>query len=149
MTLQERLTYLDKQFDFINHPEDFDFNLSPERVAYRNEALRTKNRDLYTGYLADHFPDEMAAELDRFDKTAAKLRQVSPEEAEDIFRSKGINLLQSDLSYHEADAIYKLLKVADEDLPWHLEGSTTDLLNSKVRPSTVLQQKRNIWLITE
>lgn len=149
MTLEERIDNLDRQFGFIANPEDFDFNLSPGRIAYRNEALRTKNRDLYTAYLADHFPNEMAAELKRFDEILPKLRRVTKGEAEDIFRERGINLLQADFSAKDEDSIFKMLKVADEDLNWHLEGSDTDLLNNKARPSTVLNNLEHLWLLID
>lgn len=149
MTLQARLENLDRKFGFINNPEDFDFNLSPERIAYRNEALRTKDRDLYTAYLADHFPNEMAAELKRFDELLPKIRRVSKDEAEDIFRAKGINLLQADFSAKDEDSIFKMLCVAEEDLNWHLEGSDTDVLNSKARPISVLNNLDQLWLIID
>ncbi|WKK60184.1 MULTISPECIES: hypothetical protein [unclassified Sphingobacterium] len=149
MTLQARLENLDRKFGFINNPEDFDFNLSPERIAYRNEALRTKDRDLYTAYLADHFPNEMAAELKRFDELLPKIRRVSKDEAEDIFRAKGINLLQADFSAKDEDSIFKMLSVAEEDLNWHLEGSDTDVLNSKARPISVLNNLDQLWLIID
>ncbi len=148
MTLQERIDYFDRQFGFRAHPEDFDFYLSPERIAYKNEALRQQDRKLYVGYLADNFPDEMEQELKSFDELSNRLKQLSKEEAEQLFRDKGINLLQSDLSYKDPDAIYKLLKVADEDLNWHLEGSEEDLVNGKVRPNTVLQLHPRIWVLT-
>ena len=77
MTLQERIDYFDRQFGFRAHPEDFDFYLSPERIAYKNEALRQKDRNLYVGYLADNFPDEMEQELQSFDELSNRLKQLS------------------------------------------------------------------------
>lgn len=146
-TLEQRIEELNKQFGFREHPEDFNFELNPERIAYKNEALRTKNRDLYASYLADNYPKEMDRELSDFDTKANKLIQISKDEAEQLFQENKINMLKSDISFKDPDAIFQMKKVNDEDLDWHLEGHETDLLNGNSKPYEALEGKSNIWLL--
>jgi len=146
-TLEQRIDELNRQFGFREHPEDFNFELNPERIAYKNEALRTKNRDLYTAYLADNYPKQMDKELADFDRISSKLVLMNKDEAESLFENNKINLLKSDISFKDPDAIFQLKKVNDEDLNWHLEGHETDLLNGNSRPSEALEGKSAIWLI--
>ena len=49
----------------------------------------------------------------------------------------------------DEDSIFKMLSVAEEDLNWHLEGSDTDVLNSKARPISVLNNLDQLWLIID
>lgn len=146
-TLEQRIEELNRHFGFREHPEDFNFELNPERIAYKNEALRTKNRDLYASYLADNYPGEMDRELADFDSKANSLIQVSKDEAEQLFADNKINMLKSDISYKDPDAIFQMKKVNEEDLNWHLEGHETDLLNGNSRPFEALEGKSNIWLL--
>ncbi len=146
-TLEQRIEELNKQFGFREHPEDFNFELNPERIAYKNEALRTKNRDLYASYLADNYPREMDRELADFDTKANKLIQISKDEAEQLFQENKINMLKSDISFKDPEAIFQMKKVNDEDLEWHLEGHETDLLNGNSKPYEALEGKSNIWLL--
>ncbi|WP_313189079.1 hypothetical protein [Sphingobacterium sp.] len=146
-TLEQRIEELNRQFGFREHPEDFNFELNPERIAYKNEALRTKNRDLYASYLADNHSREMDRELADFDQKANNLIQVSKDEAEQLFADNKINMLKSDISFKDPDAIFQMKKVNEEDLNWHLEGHETDLLNGNSRPYEALEGKSNIWLL--
>ncbi|WP_312697595.1 hypothetical protein [Sphingobacterium mizutaii] len=146
-TLEQRIEELNRHFGFREHPEDFNFELNPERIAYKNEALRTKNRALYASSLADNYPREMDRELADFDSKANSLIQVSKDEAEQLLADNKINMLKSDISYKDPDAIFQMKKVNEEDLNWHLEGHETDLLNGNSRPFEALEGKSNIWLL--
>lgn len=146
-TLEQRIDELNRQFGFKENPEDFNFELNPERIAYKNEALRTKNRDLYNEYLADNYPREMEREMRDFDNKANTLVQVSKEEAEQLFADNKINMLKSDISYKDPDAIFQMKKINEEDLNWHLEGHESDLLNGNSRPYEALEGKSEIWLL--
>lgn len=146
-TLEQRIEELNRQFGFKENPEDFNFELNPERIAYKNEALRTKNRTLYNTYLAEHYPRELEKELADFDKKANALVLISKDEAEQLFNEQKINLLKSDISYKDPDAIFQLKKVNEEDLNWHLDGHESDLLNGNSTPREALEGKREIWII--
>lgn len=146
-TIEQRIEQLNKKFGFKENPEDFNFELNPERIAYRNEALRTGNRDLYSSYLADHYPNQLAHEMTSFDERANKLIQINKDDAKQLFLDKKINLLTSDFSYRDQDAIFQMKSVNDEDLNWHLEGHETDVLNVNSTPQEALEGKSSIWLI--
>ncbi|MGO1245147.1 MAG: hypothetical protein ACTJHT_08425 [Sphingobacterium sp.] len=146
-TLEQRLAQLDKQFEFKENPEDFNFELNPERLAYKNEALRTGDRDLYVSYLAERYPNQLGHEMTHFDSIASSLIQISKEDAEQLFLEKKTNLLKSDLSYKDPDAIFQMKNVANEDLNWHLDGHETDILNVNSTPNEALDGKESIWLV--
>lgn len=145
-TLEQRVEDLNRKFGFRENPEDFNFELNPERIAYKNEALRKKDRNLYAGYLADNYPKQMEKELQDFDTRANKIRYISKDEAEQLFEQNKINLLKSDLHFRDADAIFQLKKVDPSDLNWHLEAHETDLLNGNSRPYEAVDGKEGIWI---
>jgi len=147
VTIEQRIEQLNKQFGFKENPEDFNFELNPERIAYRNEALRKYNRELYSQYLADHYPNQLESEMNNFDQSLNSLTEISKEDAKQLFLEKNINLLKSDFSYRDSDAIFKMMTVADEDLGWHLEGNQNDILNVSSTPDQALEGKTSIWLI--
>ncbi|MGO1868648.1 MAG: hypothetical protein ACTIJ2_12075 [Sphingobacteriaceae bacterium] len=134
MTLEDRLEKLNRSFGFKENPEDFNFSISPERVVYRNEALRTGNRDLYAGYLADRYPEEMTREMEQYDITAGRLVKLGKEEAIEYFDDNKINLLRSDLHFEDDDAIFSMIIVPQEDISYFLEGHLTDMINGYLTP---------------
>lgn len=144
MKLEERLDFLDKHFGFRENPEQFSFKLDPRRVAYRNEALRTGNRDLYVGYLADKYPNEMEAELEDYDKV--KLERVDVANAGSIFRQNKINLLEADLDFSDPDAIFTMMVVDEDQISWLTEENNTDLIGAQVEPREVLDNRDSILL---
>jgi len=149
MNLEERLQKLDSQFGFVNNPEGFNFELSPERIAYRNEALRTHNRDLYANYLAEHYANEMAKELRKFDEILIHIVSMEKEQLLDYVERHGINLLKSDIDYKDPDAIFKPMKVAEEDIEWHVQGNENDLFRATVTVEQALEGKSMIYIITD
>ncbi len=146
-TIEERIEQLNKQFGFKENPEDFNFELNPERVAYKNEALRNRDRDLYSTYLAEHYPNQLEHEMANFDGMLSDLVQISKDDAKQLFLNNKVNLLKSDFSFRDPDAIFEMKNVNNEDLNWHLDGHQTDILNVNSTPEEALEGKTNIWLI--
>ncbi|UIR57096.1 hypothetical protein LZQ00_04605 [Sphingobacterium sp. SRCM116780] len=147
MTLEERINHYNKSFGFLENPEDFDFNLSPERIIYKNEALRTGNRDLYASYLGSKYPMERPKELADFDNQVGRVAQVDKNEVSKLFEQTGANLLKSDIDFRDQDAVFHTLKVPAEDVSWHLENNEEDLIQVTVTLEQAFQSKTTIYLI--
>lgn len=133
MSLEQKLNNYNNHFNFVENPEDFNFELSPERVVYKNEALRTKNRDLYASYLADKYPNQMERELADYDQKVNSVVQMSKDEVQAYMDEKGYNLLKADLSYSDQDSIFEFKKVSEDNLSWELENNNTDLLHANAQ----------------
>ena len=148
MSIEERLDFFDRHFDFRNHPEDFNFETNPERVVYRNEALRTGNRSLYLTYLIDHYPEELAREMETFDADLSNLVHISADEARNYLNARGYNTIESDFAYDDDEAVFFNPKSYDnETQSWHIENNAEDLIRVTSTVNQALFNKEFIYLI--
>jgi len=132
MTLEERLKYFDNHFHYNQRPELFAFDISPERIAYRNEALRRGDREIYAKYLAEKYAKQLEKEMESFDLTAKKLVKISKDEASKLFEKYQVNLLKSDISFMDNDAIYSMYKADPESIGFLLESYREELIDGFV-----------------
>lgn len=142
MTLKERLTRFNEHFNYKEQPELYEFEISPEKIAYRNEALRTGDRELYFKYLSEKYEDKIKKEMESFDLSAKNLVKINKESAENLFDEYQINLLKSDISFLDDDAIYSMYKVNPETIDILLEGYRDDLIDVFVPPRELFYNGR-------
>ncbi|WP_099369582.1 hypothetical protein [Sphingobacterium sp. 1.A.5] len=142
MPLNERLTRFNEHFHYKEQPELYEFEISPEKIAYRNEALRTGDRELYFKYLSEKYEDKIKKEMESFDLSAKNLVKINKESAENLFDEYQINLLKSDISFLDDDAIYSMYKVNPETIDILLEGYRDDLIDVFVPPREVFYNSR-------
>ncbi|GHE49215.1 hypothetical protein [Sphingobacterium griseoflavum] len=147
MELIKRLDKYNLHYGFLEDSDDFSFEVHPERVIIRNDALRANDRTLYEGYLKQKFPDRAQEALDSYDATAANLLQLTKTEALSLFQQHAVNLLCSDISMTEQDAIFSTLIVPDERLYLADENPKEKLIHNKVLPEQVLDRPY-IWVDT-
>jgi len=132
MTLEERLKHFDSHFHYNERPELFGFDISPERIAYRNEALRKGDRELYSKYLTGKYAKQLEKEMESFDLAAKNLVRIGKDDASLLFNDYQVNLLKSDISYMDDDAIYSMYKVSPESIEYLLENYQEDLIDGFV-----------------
>ncbi len=142
MTLNERLTRFNEHFNYKEQPELYEFEISPEKIAYRNEALRTGDRELYFKYLSEKYEDKIKKEMESFDLSAKNLVKIDKKAAENIFDEYQIKLLKSDISFLDDDAIYSMYKVNPETIDILLEGYRDDVIDGFVPPREVFHNGR-------
>jgi len=142
MTLNERLTRFNEHFNYKEQPELYEFEISPEKIAYRNEALRTGDRELYFKYLSEKYEDKIKKEMESFDLSAKNLVKIDKKAAENIFDVYQINLLKSDISFLDDDAIYSMYKVNPETIDILLESYRDDVIDGFVPPREVFYNGR-------
>lgn len=142
MTLNERLNRFNEHFNYKEQPELYEFEISPEKIAYRNEALRTGDRELYFKYLSEKYEDKIKKEMESFDLSAKNLVKINKESAESLFDEYQINLLKSDISFLDDDAIYSMYKVNPETIDILLEGYRDDVIDVFVPPCEVFHNGR-------
>ena len=142
MTLNERLNRFNEHFNYKEQPELYEFEISPEKIAYRNEALRTGDRELYFKYLSEKYEDKIKKEMESFDLSAKNLVKIDKKAAENIFDEYQINLLKSDISFLDDDAIYSMYKVNPETIDILLEGYRDDVIDGFVPPREVFHNGR-------
>ncbi|MFD2969613.1 hypothetical protein [Sphingobacterium bambusae] len=145
MELIKRLDKYNLHYGFLEDSKDFSFEVHPERIIIRNDALRTKDRKLYADYLAQKFPDRLEEALSSYDSTAANLFKLTKTEAKAIFKKNGVNLLRSDISMLEQDAIFTAQVVPQEVLPSEEEDTNMKLIHNKIFPEKVFDRPY-IWI---
>ncbi len=143
MTLDERLEKFNEHFHYKEQPELFEFDMSPEKIAYRNEALRTADRDLYLKYLTNRYSEKLQKEMQSFDLSAKNLVKIDKASAIELFKRYEVNLLKSDISFLEEDAIYNMYKVSPKSIEFLLEGYREDLIDVFAPIDEVFQNGRN------
>ncbi|WP_099368079.1 hypothetical protein [Sphingobacterium sp. 1.A.4] len=143
MTLKERLEKFNVHFQYKEQPELYDFDLSPEKIAYRNEALRTGDRDLYLNYLTDKYSDKLDKEMESFDLSAKNLVKIERDSANELFKRYQVNILKSDISFLDDDAIYSMYIVDPEKMDYLLEGYREDLIDVFAPIDEVFPNGRN------
>ena len=142
MTLDERLKIFNEYFHYKERPELHEFEISPEKIAYRNEALRSGDRNLYLKYLTEKYADKLEKEMERYDLAAQNLVKVDRDSANELFNSFQVNMLKSDISFLDNDAIYTMYKVSPESIELLLEGYREDLIDVFVPINEVFQNGR-------
>lgn len=147
MELIKRLDKYNLHYGFLEDSKDFSFEVHPEVIIIRNDALRTKDRKLYADYLAQKFPDRLEEALSSYDATAANLLKLTKTEAKAIFETNGVNLLRSDISMLEQDAIFTAQVVAHDSLPIEEEDTSVKLIHNHVVPEKVFNRPY-IWIDT-
>src|SRR5690606_26884966 len=118
-------------------------------IFYKNEAFRSKNRDLYASYLADNYPNEMQSELEDFENKVSKIVKMDKDQVQAYMDEKGFNLLQGDLHFSEQDSIYYGKRVPEDDIDWMTEGNIEDLVNPIGHLGDAFSNKEWIWIIKE
>jgi len=146
-TLEMRIGEYNTHFYFLENPEDFNFNLSPVRMIYRNEALRTGNRDLYAGYLSEYYPNEMAAELQDFDEKIGTLVKMDENQVKEYMDENSYNLLQGDLHMSEQDCIFFGVSVDKDNIDLETVNNIDDYINPVARIEDVFLNKEWTWII--
>jgi hypothetical protein len=145
MELIKRLDRYNLHYGFLEDSADFSFELHPERIIIRNDALRNNDRTLYEGYINNKFASHYTEAMQSFDASLANLVQLTKSEAASLLESHGVNLLQSDISIKEEDAIFTALVVPPAELPLQDENTKEKLIQNKALPYTVLDRPY-IWL---
>jgi hypothetical protein len=146
MDIDLRMDRYDFHYQFRDNPREFDWSFHPERIIIRNEALRADNTELYQRYLKAAFADKCDVEMESFALVKRYLQHVSGEEAFQLLRDSGVNILRSDIHWEEDDAIFTAKIIPDLDISF-LVGDSDDeqLILNYVYPSWVTNRK-SLWL---
>jgi len=147
MELIKRLDRYNLHYGFLEDSNDFSFEVHPERIIIRNDALRTRDRKLYADYLGQKFPKQVEKALSSYDMTAANLLKLTKTEAKAIFKKYAVNLLRSDISMLEQDAIFTALVVPQQSLPLEEEDTKMKLIHNQLLPEKVFDRPY-IWIDT-
>lgn len=145
--LVKRLDRYNLHYGFLEDSADFSFEVHPERIIIRNDALRNDDRALYEDYLVRKFPLRAAEALRNFDASVAGLHKLTRTEAVAVFESKQVNLLRSDISARENEAIFTAMIVPLDELPATPEDTGEKLIHNNVHPGDILDRPY-IWVDT-
>lgn len=147
MELQKRIEEYNKRYLFLDHPRNFDFNFSPERLIYRNEALRLVDRKLYEEYLLANYPESVDKEMREFDNVAKNLLMLNNFEAMRYFENNDIDLLQSDIFIYDDDSIVTPVPLNAEQPIYEVEHAE-ELVGNYAQSKFVVDKRNFVWIDT-
>jgi hypothetical protein len=145
MELHERIAEYNKRYLFLDNPRNFDFSFSPERLIYRNEALRLDDRELYKAYLLVNYPEVFEDEMAEFDNVAKNLLMLNNFEAMRYFKNNDIDLLKSDIFIYDDDSIVTPISTAAVRAIDNA-GQVEELIGNCVRSEFVVNKRNFVWI---
>ncbi|GEM63439.1 hypothetical protein SF1_14210 [Sphingobacterium faecium NBRC 15299] len=145
-SLESRISLYDKYYGFIENPDDFNFEYNPHRLIVKNYALRTKDRNSYYKYLDEYFSHFTKIELNNFDYEVRYIRQFDHAELLAWLSTNNVKVLESDISFEDPDAIFKMISVSNSESPtlYTLEGE--DYILNRILPRDLIKSPNKTWI---
>ena len=150
VNFENRLEAYKQKYGVENRQNSFSYNQSAEQIVYRNEALRTANRELYISYLKGHEGLDVAKELRIYDSLAHRVLKLNTASFLAWAIEKGIELVESDIFIFDEDAILKGIRAEDaERNRWDIEDSWKELIHNLHVPYELAKERDYFWVIDE
>ena len=147
---EKRLTAYKQKYGNETHQSKFSYNQSSEQIIYRNEALRTGQRDLYVDYLQMHKDLDYEKELKTFDSIVARIMKLDRASFLSWATDKGIELVESDIYIFDEDAILKGIRLDDEEIEnYDIEASWDELVHNLHKPQVLAKERAYFWVLDE
>lgn len=145
MNLEGRILNYNEYYEALDNPKPFNFDYSPQRLIFKNYALRNRDKPLYSKFLETFFPDKVEVELLNFDKELLYLKRFDKDELAKWLIDYNVRLLQSDINVTDKDAIFKVATVLpEENLDSYLIKD--DLILNHILPLDVLEFPYPVWV---
>lgn len=145
MKWQTKRQYYDSYYRVSYNVRDFDFPLGIDTLLCKNEALRLKNREMYSDHLIGRGDIDIDAELYQFDRVSENLLLLDPRSMQQLVEACKVNVLQSDIWIDDEDCIFKLTHVAEDQVLFALDKTLTAIVEVNVLPQELIGY-RSIWI---
>lgn len=147
---EKRLVTYKEKYGEEKRQSKFSYNQSAEQIIYRNEALRTGQRDMYAEYLDAHHDLDESNELKAFDSIASRVMKLDRPSFLAWATDKGIELVESDIYIFDEDAILKGIRLDDTEMEdYDVESSWDDLVHNLHKPEDLAKERAYFWVLDE
>jgi hypothetical protein len=147
---EKRLASYKEKYGDEKRQSKFSYNQSAEQIIYRNEALRTGQRDLYADYLSTHQDLHETNELNDYDSIAPRVMKLDRPSFLAWATDKGIELVESDIYIFDEDAILKGIRLDDAEMEdFDIESSWDDLVHNLHKPEDLAKERSYFWVLDE
>jgi hypothetical protein len=144
--MEARISVYDKYYGFIENPDGFSFEYNPHRLIVKNYALRTNDRDVYKKYLDNFFAHLTEIELKNFDYEVRYITQLDHEALLAWLATNDVKVLESDISFEDPDAIFKIASVSETENPDLYTLEDEDLILNRILARDLIKSPHNIWV---
>ena len=128
----------------------FSYNYTAEQIVYRNEALRTKNKELYEDYLNKQNDVDREKELKHYESISSRVLKLDRASFLAWATDTGIQLVESDIFIFDEDAILKGIRVEDvDDEDFDVESSWNELVHNIHIPEELAKERAYFWVLDE
>ncbi|MGN0002690.1 MAG: hypothetical protein ACI35V_04575 [Sphingobacterium composti] len=147
---EKRLTTYKEKYGNEDRQSKFSYNQSAEQIIYRNEALRTGERDLYADYLQSHKELDAEKGLKVYDSIAPRVMKLDRSSFLAWATDKGIELVESDIYIFDEDAILKGIRLDDAEMEnYDVESSWDELVHNLHKPESLANERAYFWVLDE
>ncbi|MEN5379260.1 hypothetical protein [Sphingobacterium kitahiroshimense] len=146
LNMDTRIIAYDKHYGFVENPNDFNFEYNPHRLIVKNYALRKNDRKAYESYLTTFFPELAAIELKNFDTEVNYIRHFDNEELAAWLASNDIQVVESDISFSDPDAIFKMVYVPESESPTSYVVKEEDFILNRILPGDLIKEPNKTWI---
>lgn len=146
LNMDTRIIAYDKHYGFVENPNDFNFEYNPHRLIVKNYALRNNDRKRYEVYLTTFFSELAEIELKNFDAEIKYIRQFDNEELAAWLASNDIQVVESDISCSDPDAIFKMVYVPDAENPATYVIKEEDFILNRILPGDLIKEPHKTWI---
>ncbi|GEM_PF-1233511 len=145
MKWQTKRQYYDSYYRVSYNVRDFDFPSGIDTLLCKNEALRFRNREMYSDHLMARGDINIDAEMNQFDKVLQNLLLLDPRSMQQLVEECNVNVLQSDIWIDDEDCIFKLTHVAEDQVLFALDKTLTAIVEVNVLPQELIGY-RSVWI---
>lgn len=147
---EKRLKAYAEKYDFQHKRIIFNYNIDPEQILYRNEALRTGNRDMYVEFLNKSLHVNIHEELKIFDSLAPRVMRLDRSSYLAWITEKGISLVESDIYIFDEDAILRGVRGQEDKIKeFKIEESWNELFHNMHIPEVLAKERSYFWVLDE
>lgn len=145
MNLEARIINYNEYYEAAKDPKPINFDYNPQRLIFKNYALRNRNKSIYTKFLETFFSEKVEEELANFDVDLSYLKRFGKDELAKWLIDYNVRMLQSDINATDKDAIFKVIAVSpQENLDSYLIKN--DLILNHILPLDILEFPYPVWL---
>lgn len=128
----------------------FSYNYSAEQIIYRNEALRTNNKNFYEEYIAKQEDIDKERELKNFESILPRILRLDRASFLAWATDKGIQLVESDIYIFDEDAILKGMRLEEVDnQTFDVESTWNELVHNLHIPEELAKERSHFWVLDE
>lgn len=146
LRLQQRLHLYNEYYQFVAHPDVYDFSFDPQRLLIRNYAVHTGDHHRYLEYLKKHYPEHVTAGMRDLEDLTRSLICLDTAQTKDWFMLHKVAVVETDIWFCDEDSILKVFAIHQLGDSWQLSENDEELIYNQVTPQDILPLRDLFWI---